>query len=122
MGGSFMENLYDRIIGLCNEKGIKGGKLCSDIGISKSTLTDLKMGRKSGLSATNAQKIASYFGVTVGYLIGENEPAYEISYLQAVNKLTELVQDQEFIELYASYRKLSQKNKQIVKGLIEDLI
>ena len=117
-----MENLYDRIIGLCNEKGIKGGKLCNDIGISKSTLTDLKMGRKSGLSATNAQKIASYFGVTVGYLIGENEPAYEISYLQAVNKLTELVQDQEFIELYASYRKLSQKNKQIVKGLIEDLI
>jgi hypothetical protein len=45
----------------------------------------------------------------------------EISYLQAVNKLTELIENQEFIELYESYQKLSKKNKQIVKGLIEDL-
>ena len=116
-----MSDLYDRIVELCNERGIKGGKLCADIGISKSTLTDLKMGRKSGLSATNAQKIASYFGITVGYLLGETDPAFEVSYLQAANKLTELVQDQEFIELYESYRKLSKKNKQIVKGLIEGL-
>lgn len=117
-----MNNLYNKIIGLCNEKGIKGGKMCTDIGISKSTLTDLKMGRKSGLSATNAQKIASYLGVSVGYLLGEAEPEFEVSYIQAVNKLTELVQDKEFIELYESFRKLNKKNKQIVKGLIEDLI
>ena len=43
-------------------------------------LTDLKMGRQSGLSAKNADKIASYFGVSVGYLLGteaqkENAPA-----------------------------------------------
>ena len=117
-----MNDLYNRIIALCNERDIKGGKLCTDVGISKSTLTDIKMGRKSGLSATNAQKIASYFGVTVGYLLGEEKPAFEISYLQAANKLTELVQDQDFIELYELYRKLSKKNKQIVKGLMEDLI
>lgn len=117
-----MNDLYNRIIDLCNERGIKGGKLCNDIGISKSTLTEMKMGRKSGLSAANALKIASYFGVTVGYLYGETEPTFEISYLQAANKLTELVRDQEFIELYESYCKLSKKNKQIVKGLIEDLI
>ena len=117
-----MNDLYNRIIELCNEKGIKGGKLCTDVGISKSTLTDLKMGRKNGLSATNAQKIASYFGVTVAYLFGEAEPDYEITYLQAAKKLTEIVQDHEFIELYESYSKLNQKNKQIVKGLIEDLL
>ena len=35
------------------------------------TLTDLKMGRQTGLSATKAQKIASYLGVSVGYLLGE---------------------------------------------------
>ena len=29
------------------------------------------MGRRTGLSAASAQKIASYFGVTVGYLLGE---------------------------------------------------
>lgn len=117
-----MNDLYNRIIGLCNERGIKGGKLCTDIGISKSTLTDLKMGRKSGLSAANAQKIASYLGVTVGHLLGENEPTFEISYIQAANKLTELVQDHEFLELYESYCKLNKKNRQIVKGLIDDLM
>ena len=29
------------------------------------------MGRRTGVSAVTAQKIASYFGVSVGYLLGE---------------------------------------------------
>ena len=66
-----MGTLYDNIIALCNERGIKGGKLCTDIGMSKGILTDLKMGRQTGISAANAQKIASYFNVSVGYLLGE---------------------------------------------------
>lgn len=66
-----MSTLYDRLVSLCAEKGIKGGKMCTDLGISKSLMTDLKMGRKSGVSAVTAQKIASYFNVSVGYLLGE---------------------------------------------------
>ena len=68
-----MGTLYENIIALCDEKGIKGGKMCTDLGISKGLLTDLKMGRRTGISASNAQKIASYFDVTVGYLLGEEE-------------------------------------------------
>ena len=68
-----MCSLYERIISLCKEKGITGGKMCTDLNMSKSTLTDLKKGRQSGLSATKAQKIASYLGVSVGYLLGEEE-------------------------------------------------
>ena len=68
-----MGTLYENIIALCNERGIKGGKMCTDIGMSKGILTDLKMGRQSGISTANAQKIASYFGVTVGYLLGEEK-------------------------------------------------
>lgn len=68
-----MGTLYENIISLCDEKGIKGGKMCTDIGMSKGILTDLKMGRQSGISTANAQKIASYFGVSVGYLLGEEE-------------------------------------------------
>lgn len=68
-----MATLYENIIALCQSRGIKGGKMCTDIGISKSTMTELKMGRKKGLSAEYAQKIASYFGVTVGYLLGEED-------------------------------------------------
>lgn len=72
-----MGTLYENIIALCSERGIKGGKMCTDIGMSKGILTDLKMGRQTGISAANAQKIASYFGVSVGYLLGqetENTP------------------------------------------------
>lgn len=68
-----MDTLYERIISLCDKNGIKGGKMCTDLGMSKGTLTDLKMGRQTGLSATKAQKIASYFNVSVGYLLGEEE-------------------------------------------------
>ena len=66
-----MSTLYDRLVLLCAQKGIKGGKMCTDLGISKSLMTDLKMGRKKSVSAETAQKIASYFGVSVGYLLGE---------------------------------------------------
>ena len=68
-----MSNLYKNIAHLCEEKGIKGAKLCNDIGMSKGILTDLKMGRRTGVNAVTAQKIASYFGVSVGYLLGEEE-------------------------------------------------
>ena len=68
-----MSKLYKNIVALCEEKGIKGGKMCTDTGISKGLLTDLKMGRRTGVSATTAQKIAAYFGVSVGYLLGEEE-------------------------------------------------
>jgi len=54
---------------LCEYRGIKGGKMCSDIGISKSMLSDLKMGRKKTLSAETLAKIANYFSVSVDSIL-----------------------------------------------------
>ena len=68
-----METLYERITSLCRERGITGGKMCTDLHMSKGTLTDLKMGRQTGISAAKAQKFASYLGVSVEYLLGEEE-------------------------------------------------
>lgn len=68
-----MGTLYERIQTLCQERGIKGGRMCADLGISKGLLTDLKAGRRTGVSAVTAQKIASYFGVSVAYLLGQEE-------------------------------------------------
>ena len=68
-----MGTLYNNIMELCNSRGIKGGKMCTDVGISKGLLTDLKMGRRTGVSAVTAQKIATYFNVSVGYLLGEED-------------------------------------------------
>lgn len=68
-----MSDLHKRIAALCEERKIKGATMCSETGISKGLLTDLKMGRRTGVSAVTAQKIASYFGVSVGYLLGEED-------------------------------------------------
>ena len=67
---SFMNTLYACIFNLCSQCGITPGKLCTDIGISRGILSDLKAGRKKTLNAETAYKIAKYFGVSVGYLLG----------------------------------------------------
>ena len=88
-----MSNLYETISALCEEKGIKGAKMCTEAGISKGLLTDLKMGRRTGVSAVTAQKIASYFGVSVGYLLGEEEkkekPVQEDELSENIKKLVD---------------------------------
>jgi len=66
-----MATLYERLAELCERRGIKGAQMCRELGISKSLMTDLKSGRKKGVNAETAQKIASYFNVSVGYLLGE---------------------------------------------------
>ena len=68
-----MGTLYERIIALCKNKGVSGSRMCLDLGLSKSTLSDLKYGRTKGMSTATAQKIAGYLDVTVGYLLGEEE-------------------------------------------------
>ena len=68
-----MCTLYERIQSLCKEKGVSGSRMCLDVGLSKSTLSDIKNGRKKGVSTATAQKIASYLDVSVGYLLGEED-------------------------------------------------
>ena len=87
-----MSILYKNIIALCEERGIKGGKMCTDTGISKGLLTDLKMGRRTGVSATTAQKIASYFNVSVGYLLGEEEKKEQSTESELSIKKKEFIQ------------------------------
>lgn len=65
--------IYTQIHTLCTRSGITPGKMCADLGLSRGIITDLKMGRKKDLHATTAYKIAKYFGVSVGYLLGMEE-------------------------------------------------
>lgn len=68
-----MGNLYKTIEYLCSENGVNITTMCSESGASRGSLTDLKMGRKQSLSAETLSKIASYFGVSVDYLLGNDE-------------------------------------------------
>lgn len=71
-----MSTLYENIRNLCSEGSIKPGRMCVDLGLSKSLMTDLKAGRKKTIRADTAQKIADYFGVTVDRVLGaEKETA-----------------------------------------------
>ena len=70
-----MSDLYNRIESLCAERKITVTALCRLAGCSRAALSDLKVGRKSGLSAATLSKLANCFGVTVDFLLGNESPA-----------------------------------------------
>ncbi|OLA00186.1 MAG: hypothetical protein BHV90_14985 [Clostridiales bacterium 42_27] len=71
-----MGTLYENITSLCTEKGIKGGKMCVDLSISKSLMTKLRNNPARQITSETAKKIADYFGVSVErVLTGEKENA-----------------------------------------------
>ena len=71
-----MADVYKTIDALLRERGISGAKMSSDLGMSRSFMTELRKGRAKSIKADTAQKIADYFGVTTDYLLGtETEKA-----------------------------------------------
>ena len=108
-----MGTLYENITSLCNERGIKGGKMCTDIGISKGLLTDLKMGRRTGVSAVTAQKIADYFGVSVAYLLGketENAPTDS-------GERKDVLDDVD-VAFYGEYKELTEEDRATIRDMV----
>lgn len=68
-----LDTLYNRIVDLCEAKGVSVFRMCKETGISQGNITDLKMGRSTTLSSKAMEKIADYFGTSVDYLIGKEE-------------------------------------------------
>ena len=99
-----MANLYESILQLCERDGIRPGRLCDELGISRGLMTDLKMGRKKGVNAETAQKIASYLGVSVGNLLGEDD--------------ADLL-DQVDVAFYGAYKELSDEEKETVRDMVQ---
>jgi transcriptional regulator with XRE-family HTH domain len=115
-----MATLYENIIALCESRGIKGGKMCTDTGISKGLLTDLKMGRRTGVSAVTAQKIASYFGVSVGYLLGKEEKI-KADPVGTAERHIEMITDEDLDDIFDDFKTLDAAKRQIVKDLVHSL-
>lgn len=99
-----MDNLFQNIEALCEKKGIRPGRLCNDLGISRGLMTDLKMGRKKGVNAETAQKIASYFGVSVGQLLGQDEMGD--------------ILEQADVAFYGEYKELNDEEKKAVRDMV----
>lgn len=69
-----MVTLYDNIKSLCEERDTTVSAMCETIGISKSTLSNLKNGRSETISAKTARKIASFLIVPVDEVLhGQKE-------------------------------------------------
>lgn len=67
--------VYERLKKLCDMRGISGHKMCKDVGLQPSTMTELKMDRKHSLSAKNLVRVAEYFNVPMAYITGDmDEP------------------------------------------------
>ena len=106
-----MANLYESILALCQRDGIRPGRLCDELNISRGLMTDLKMGRKKGVNAETAQKIASFFGVSVGYLLGiEGSDSVESN--EAVNL------DQVDVAFYGEFKELTEEDKETVRDMV----
>ena len=100
-----MANLYDSILALCQSRDIRPGRLCDELGLSRGLMTDLKMGRKKSVSAETAQKIAAYFGVSVGHLLGQEEPSGDIL-------------DQVDVAFYGDFKELDEEQKEAVRDMV----
>lgn len=101
-----MNDLYENIQSLCQAKGIRPGYLCSELGLSRGLMTDLKMGRKKSVSAQTAQKIAAYFGVSVGYLLGQQE--------ETPSDILEEVD----VAFYGEFKELDEEQKESVRNMV----
>ena len=99
-----MANLYENIMALCQRKGIRAGRLCDELGLSRGLMTDLKMGRKKGVNAETAQKIAGYFGVSVGQLLGQEEAR-------------DVLEDVD-VAFYGDFKELNEEEKEAVRDMV----
>ncbi len=88
-----MAALYERIENLCRARGVNVTQMCREAGVARGNLTDLKMGRQTGLSTANLEKLARYFGVTMDELMGaaprDGEEAELAEYLEMLRSRPE---------------------------------
>ena len=88
-----MAEIYEIIDQLLEERGISGAKMCADLGMSRSFLTELRKGRAKGITMETAQKIADYFDVSVYRLLGKDDPSEQVALLTArIQELTDRLQ------------------------------
>ena len=83
-----MYDLYTTIKTLCEKQNETVSGMCLKLGLSKSTMSDLKAGRKKSLSSESLTKIAGFLGVPVDRLLGIEQDS-----VNAEDDLAEYLED-----------------------------
>lgn len=111
-------DISDRVKALCEVKGISVRKLEQSLGIANATI------RRWGKVMPNAQTLqdtAQYFGVTVGYLLGESDdPSAEYYIDPEVQAITQELKDRpELKVLFDASKDLKKEDIELVLNMIK---
>ena len=119
-----MSTIIETIDRLCEERGIKGSKLCDDLGISSSTLTELRKGRAKPLNIKKATLIANYFDVPLAYLLGETTDTTPPQTQKAptLSKKDELLDDDDFIVLQRNLQNIPEADRKRIIRNFKDTV
>lgn len=77
-----MGSIYERVKALCEQENIGVTTLETRLGFGRGSIGKLKNGGTT--SPERLQKIADHFGVSVSYLVGENEKGFYLDGERAV--------------------------------------
>ena len=95
---------------LCDERGISTYKACTDIGLNRAAVAKWKNG--SIPSGSTATKLAAYFGVSVDYLLdNENKKAPTVSDERDIL-------DEVDIGFYQGFKELDEADKEVLRDMV----
>lgn len=99
-----------------NEKSRKD--VADAIGVSYFTYTDWVKGKKYP-RMDKVEKLANYFGIKISDLI--EEKSIETNPTETAEEHTDMLKDEDLIEIYRHFKFLNAKKRKIVKDLIRSL-
>jgi len=101
-----------------NEKGKSRRDVADAIGVSYFTFTDWVKG-KTYPRMNMVEKLAKYFGIKISDLI--EKKTIEENPVEMAELHFEMIMDEDISEIFADFKKLDKKQKQIVKNLIHEM-
>ena len=127
-----MADLYKIIDELLRERGISGAKMSSDLGMSRSFMTELRKGRAKSIKTETARKIADYFGVSTDYLLGNvSDPFFHLDSERILADINDDgkekvptgscehdVLDDIDIAFYGEFKELTEDDKETVRDMV----
>ena len=64
---------YDRFEELCKQKGVKPGRACIEMGVSRSLAAKWKTTKTDRPSAEVLEKMSKYFGISIDEILGKQK-------------------------------------------------
>ena len=100
--------MYDIFKKLCSERGVTPYRVCKETGLTTSTISNWKAGRYTP-KADKMQKIADFFGVSIEFLMGNEEKQESSIYFKnedTANLAQEMFEDEDMCSLFDMKRNM----------------